>query len=83
MCAASPIPNALGPVLRVHGSRLFGFRSWVALTKHMQEVVPAFVHHPGAILPMLDADSVRLRFIAGRTGAGAPRSAACPATRPS
>ena len=54
-----------GPALRTHGNRLFGIQSWVALPKHMEEAAPAFVHHPGVTLPVLDADGVRLRLIAG------------------
>lgn len=53
------------PALRAHGNRLFGIQSWVALPKHQEEAAPAFVHHPGATLPVLDADGVRLRLIAG------------------
>jgi redox-sensitive bicupin YhaK (pirin superfamily) len=53
------------PGLRTHGNCLFGIQSWVALPKHMEEAAPAFIHHPGATLPVLDADGVRLRLIAG------------------
>lgn len=53
------------PGLRVHSNRLFGIQSWVALPRHLEEAAPDFVHHPGATLPMLDADGVRLRLIAG------------------
>lgn len=53
------------PGLRTRSNRLFGIQSWVALPKHMEETAPAFVHHPGATLPVLDAQGVRLRLIAG------------------
>lgn len=53
------------PALRARGTRLFGIQSWVALPKHLEETAPAFVHHPGATLPVLDADGVRLRLIVG------------------
>jgi redox-sensitive bicupin YhaK (pirin superfamily) len=51
--------------LRTRSNRLFGIQSWVALPKHMEETAPAFIHHPGANLPVLDADGVHLRLIAG------------------
>jgi redox-sensitive bicupin YhaK (pirin superfamily) len=57
------------PALRVHDNRLFGIQSWVALPKAHEETAPAFVHHPGATLPVTDAEGVRLRLIAG-TGWG-------------
>jgi redox-sensitive bicupin YhaK (pirin superfamily) len=57
------------PGLRVHDNRLFGIQSWVALPKAQEETAPAFVHHPGATLPVSEADGMRLRLIAG-TGWG-------------
>jgi redox-sensitive bicupin YhaK (pirin superfamily) len=57
------------PALRVHGNRLFGIQSWVALPKALEETAPAFVHHPGASLPAVEDGGMRLRLIAG-TGWG-------------
>jgi redox-sensitive bicupin YhaK (pirin superfamily) len=57
------------PALRVHGNRLFGIQSWVALPKSLEETVPAFVHHPAATLPATEDGGTRLRLIAG-TGWG-------------
>jgi redox-sensitive bicupin YhaK (pirin superfamily) len=51
--------------LRGHGNRLFGIQSWVALPKAAEETAPAFVHHPGASLPMIEDGGIRLRLIAG------------------
>ncbi|MBV1800096.1 pirin family protein [Siccirubricoccus sp. G192] len=51
--------------LRVHGNRLFGIQSWVALPKAAEEAAPAFVHHPGASLPVIEDGGVRLRLVAG------------------
>ena len=57
------------PALRVRSNRLFGIQSWVALPKAREEAAPAFVHHPGATLPVAEEDGMRLRLIAG-TGWG-------------
>lgn len=57
------------PALRAHGNRLFGIQSWVALPKEAEEAAPAFIHHPGATLPLADEGGLRLRLIAG-TGWG-------------
>jgi redox-sensitive bicupin YhaK (pirin superfamily) len=67
------------PVLRVRSNQLFGIQSWVALPKPQEEVAPAFVHHPGATLPVAEEDGMRLRLIAG-TGWGltAPVATASP-----
>ena len=53
------------PALRTHGNRLFGIQSWVALPKTAEETAPAFVHHPGTSLPVIEDGGVRLRLIAG------------------
>jgi redox-sensitive bicupin YhaK (pirin superfamily) len=55
---------------RVHANRLFGIQSWVALPRAHEESAPAFVHHPGATLPLIEDGGARLRLIAG-TGWGA------------
>jgi redox-sensitive bicupin YhaK (pirin superfamily) len=57
------------PALRVHGNRLYGIQSWVALPKAQEETAPAFVHHPAATLPVVEEGGLRLRLIAG-TGWG-------------
>ena len=63
--------------LRGHANRLFGIQSWVALPKHLEETAPAFVHHSAAALPMIEAEGVRLRLIAGDGwGARSPAEAA-------
>ncbi|HUA57051.1 MAG TPA: pirin family protein [Candidatus Sulfotelmatobacter sp.] len=53
------------PALRRTGSRLAGIQSWVALPKAHEETEPAFVHHPSASLPLIEADGARVRLIAG------------------
>ncbi len=55
---------------RSHPNRLFGIQSWVALPRAQEEAAPAFVHHPGATLPLIERAGLRLRLIAG-TGWGA------------
>jgi redox-sensitive bicupin YhaK (pirin superfamily) len=55
---------------RAHANRLFGIQSWVALPRAHEETAPAFVHHPGATLPLIEDGGTRLRLIAG-TGWGA------------
>lgn len=57
------------PALRSRVNRLFGIQSWVALPKAQEECGPDFVHHPGATLPLEEADGLRLRLVAG-TGWG-------------
>jgi redox-sensitive bicupin YhaK (pirin superfamily) len=54
-----------GQAPRVHGSRLVGIQSWVALPKTAEETAPAFVHHPGTSPPVIEDGGVRLRLIAG------------------
>jgi redox-sensitive bicupin YhaK (pirin superfamily) len=54
-----------GAALRASGGRLFGIQSWVALPRAAEETSPAFAHHPGATLPVLEDGGVRLRLIAG------------------
>lgn len=50
---------------RRKGSRLHGLQLWVALPLTHEETEPSFRHHPGATLPELDRDGVRLRVLAG------------------
>ncbi len=42
-----------------------GIQSWVALPKAAEEVPPAFFHHDGAALPLVEAEGKRVRVIAG------------------
>jgi redox-sensitive bicupin YhaK (pirin superfamily) len=43
-----------------------GIQSWVALPDGLEEVDPAFAHHPAATLPHRDSDGVELTVVAGR-----------------
>jgi redox-sensitive bicupin YhaK (pirin superfamily) len=53
--------------------RLSGIQSWVALPSRDEESAPAFAHHPGATLPVIDGEGKRVRLIAGELfGARAP-----------
>jgi len=51
--------------LRRSGSRLAGIQSWVALPTAHEEAEPAFAHHPGTALPLIEGDGARVRLIAG------------------
>ena len=51
--------------LRAAGRRVHGIQSWVALPKEAEETAAAFVHHPGATLPVVTQEGVVLRVIAG------------------
>ncbi len=75
MTAGSGIAHSerTGPELRRTGSRLAGIQSWVALPQAHEEAAPAFAHHAGATLPLIEADGARVRLIAGTLyGASAP-----------
>jgi redox-sensitive bicupin YhaK (pirin superfamily) len=62
---------------RRHGQRLFGIQTWMALPAEQEEADPAFVHHGADALPVVDADGVRARLIAGRAfGAASPLATA-------
>lgn len=53
--------------------RLAGIQSWVALPKAQEEAAPAFAHHPGATLPVIEDGGASLRLVAGEGwGARAP-----------
>jgi hypothetical protein len=56
--------TADGP--RALGQRLHGVQSWIALPEEHAETVPAFFHHPGAAIPVLQLGGATLRLIAGR-----------------
>lgn len=61
------------PEGRSAGATLHGLQLWVALPPAAEETEPAFVHHPGATLPELDREGVRLRVLAGSAyGARSP-----------
>jgi redox-sensitive bicupin YhaK (pirin superfamily) len=49
-----------------NGQRLFGIQTWMALPVDQEEVDPAFMHHGADALPVVDADGMRARLIAGR-----------------
>jgi len=55
------------------GQRLFGIQTWMALPAAREEDDPEFVHHPAEALPLIEADGVRARLIAGSAfGARSP-----------
>ena len=47
------------------GGALEGIQIWIALPKEHETVAPSFEHHPAATLPMIAADGLNLRVIAG------------------
>lgn len=51
--------------LRAGGHAMFGIQSWVALPRTHEETAPAFSHHPVGELPVVEADGVRARVVAG------------------
>lgn len=53
------------PELREAGQRLHGIQSWVALPREFEETDPSFRHHPADTLPLIEADGLRMRVIAG------------------
>jgi redox-sensitive bicupin YhaK (pirin superfamily) len=55
------------PALRAAGSRLFGIQVWVALPRAHEETAPAFVHFPGAELPLLQEGRTRTRLVLGES----------------
>lgn len=56
------------PHVRQTGGTLFGIQSWVALPMALEECAPAFTHYAGTSLPMVEAEGLRLRVIAGTLG---------------
>lgn len=61
------------PALRAGPSALFGIQAWVALPAAHEETAPTFAHHPADTMPVVDADGVRARVIAGELwGARSP-----------
>ena len=71
--AASSIPSAPAPSASAHGQRLFGIQTWMALPADQEESDPAFVHHGADDLPIVDAEGIRARLIAGGPSAPARR----------
>lgn len=52
--------------LREGGPPLHGMQTWVALPKSVEEIAPAFHHHPAATLPRIERPGALLRVVAGR-----------------
>jgi redox-sensitive bicupin YhaK (pirin superfamily) len=50
---------------RRNGQRLFGIQTWMALPEDREEDDPAFLHHGTGALPLIEADGVTARLIAG------------------
>src|SRR5689334_14561414 len=53
------------PELRRSGSRISGIQLWVGLPSGDEETAPDFAHVPGAELPVMQDDRMRLRVILG------------------
>lgn len=61
------------PERKATGQRLFGIQTWMALPQHEEESDPAFVHHGAHDLPVVDAEGLNVRLIAGSAfGATSP-----------
>ena len=61
------------PERKQKGQKLFGIQTWMALPEGDEEGDPAFMHHGETELPVVDADGVRARLIAGSAfGATSP-----------
>jgi redox-sensitive bicupin YhaK (pirin superfamily) len=52
---------------RPGGPRLFGIQTWVGLPRSHEEAEPAFIHVPGAQLPVLEDGDSKTRLILGET----------------
>jgi redox-sensitive bicupin YhaK (pirin superfamily) len=53
--------------------RIHGLQFWVALPTSHEEMAPEFTHYPAASIPVLSADNLELRIIAGAAfGAQSP-----------
>ncbi len=50
---------------RAEGGPLHAIQSWVALPLAREECEPAFAHHPGDSLPLLESGGTRARLLAG------------------
>jgi redox-sensitive bicupin YhaK (pirin superfamily) len=53
------------PERKRNGQRLFGIQTWMALPGEQEESDPAFIHHGSDELPIVDADGIKARLIAG------------------
>ena len=51
--------------MKAHGGAEHGLQSWVALPVELEEIDPAFAHHPASDLPILESPGVWARLIAG------------------
>ena len=61
------------PERRRTGQRLFGIQTWMALPEAEEESDPAFVHHGAEDLPIVEAEGISARLIAGQAfGARSP-----------
>ena len=54
-----------GP-LRDHGGLMHGVQAWVGLPDGQEEIDPAFAHHAGDDLPIIEGGGLTARLIAGR-----------------
>lgn len=58
---------------KLSGQRLFGIQTWMALPEREEESDPAFMHHGADTLPVVEADGITARLIAGSAfGARSP-----------
>jgi len=54
-----------GEARKRNGQRLSGLQTWVALPREVEEADPDFIHLAGDALPVVAAEGVRARLIAG------------------
>jgi redox-sensitive bicupin YhaK (pirin superfamily) len=53
------------PEARAAGSTMHGLQLWIGLPREHEEAPPAFHHHDGASLPVVQGDGARVRVMAG------------------
>jgi redox-sensitive bicupin YhaK (pirin superfamily) len=53
------------PAARAAGSTMHGLQLWIGLPREHEEAPPAFRHHEGASLPVVEGDGARVRVMAG------------------
>jgi redox-sensitive bicupin YhaK (pirin superfamily) len=53
------------PEARAAGATMHGLQLWVGLPRAHEEAPPAFHHHAGASLPVVEGDGARVRVLAG------------------
>jgi redox-sensitive bicupin YhaK (pirin superfamily) len=53
------------PEARAAGATMHGLQLWIGLPREHEEAPPTFRHHEGASLPVVEADGVRVRVMAG------------------